>query len=153
MVLLLLAIKTPAQQAEGYFGPYGSINYDSRVPLLIFTNGGGTIFLSYPFHAGGMYRVGREYEAVAIPDRGYVFVGWNIVNVFTSTEYTVDPGGNLNPPMTSTVLSSVPGYYMSPEINLIVEPEDLLIDEPGVMTITEGRGWQANFVKRRGWTH
>ena len=150
MVLLLLAIKVPAQTIVAFPGQYGPIKDGAQAPLLIFTNGGGTIFLSYPFHTGGMYRVGREYEAVAVPDWGYVFTGWNPVNVFTFTEVTLDAQGNANPPVTSMVLSPIPQNYTQPMISLFVEPDEVNYDVPGVDVITLGRGWQANFERRPG---
>ena len=118
----------------------------SYAPLSLTINGAGRIF---PFYDGQMLRVGRNYLMIVVPDRGYVFSGWTKVNVFTFTEFTLDPSGNPNPPIYSTVLSSVPTNIRNPILGFEMEPINVLYDVPGVRIITQSFGWEANFVPRK----
>jgi hypothetical protein len=83
----------------------------------------------------------------AVPADGYVFTGWQEANVFISWQVTVDGNGNANPPVTSTVVSIVLGTASTqPQLNFTLQALDVIYDDPGVSTISEGFGWQADFA-------
>jgi hypothetical protein len=133
----------PAQTNIDHHGFATPMRDAVYAPLLIFTNGPGRI---YPFEKGQILQVGERYQMCAVPDRGCVFTNWMKVNVFTLTTITVDEEGHAKAPVISTVLSPIPEYINTPYLNFIMEPESTLYDNPGVETITESIGWQANFV-------
>jgi hypothetical protein len=157
LALLFLAAKIPAQPASGFPSQGNQPGDDSFAPLLVFTNGGGRIDVYYPYHAGMILRVGQTCEALAVPDQGYVFTGWNPINVFTLTGYETDGQGN-SIPIASTNYSAVNVYHLNPLLKFTVEPEELLFEsmmtnENMIVTnivLTSDLGWQANFVKSNG---
>ena len=146
-VLLSLALQAPAQTSGDNPVSFQDGGEDSYAPLLIFTNGSGRV---YPFRDGQMLQVGRRYIMMAIPDRGYVFANWNPVNVFTFTERVYDQFGNLET-ITNSVVSGIPQFTRAPVLRFTMQPEVVILDDPGIRTITVSRGWQANFVAARRW--
>ena len=114
----------------------------STTPLYLFTTGSGQIS---PFQNGQLLTVGQTYEMQAMPDPGSVFSSWQPINIFTFTEFTVDPEGNPNPPVTSTVLSPGSVYGEQPVLDFTMQPLTVILDTPA-RTVTEGVGWQVNFV-------
>jgi hypothetical protein len=128
------AIMCLAQQAKAQ----GTMSY---APLLLFINGAGGVS---PVVNGEMLEVGQSYTMTATPDSGFSFSSWQPVNVFTLTSYIVDIGGGVSTNMSVTA-SPVPEYINTPSLSFTMQPEDLIYNNPGVSTITEGRGWQANF--------
>ncbi len=111
-------------------------------PLLVFTNGSGSVS---PLQYGQLLEVGQTYSMQGIPGDGYVFSSWQPVNVFTFTEVTFDGSGEPLPPTTNTVLSPVWSYTYSSTLDFTMQPVVVIYDYPGVRTITQGFGWQANF--------
>lgn len=134
ITLMALTLRTPAQTASA--------------PLQLFINGSGRVF---PFHDGQKLEVGRDYTLTAIPDWGYAFTNWQPVNVFTIVQTTVDQYGAPLETVTNTVLSPVPNYSSDPRLRFTIQPIYVLYDNPGVMTLTESEGWQANFVPATIW--
>ena len=114
----------------------------STTPLYLFTTGSGQIS---PFVNGELLTVGQTYEMQAMPDPGSVFSGWQPINIFTFTEFTVDPEGNPLPPITSTVLSPEPVSSEDSVLDFTMQPLMVISDTPARM-VTESFGWQANFV-------
>lgn len=117
----------------------------SQAPLVLFINGPGRVLR---FHDGQMLEVGLEYRAQAIPDRGAVFIGWNRVNVFTDTEVVYDSSNNPTGNRTIVTSAPVPISIRSPDLRFAVQPATVLLDIPGVRSLTQTTGWQANFVRR-----
>lgn len=145
LLAFLLAAQTLRAQLSGDL-PVSAIRNStvSYAPLLLSINGGGVIF---PFHDGEMLAVGGDYLMLAIPERGYVFAGWQPADVFIFNQSTTDGSGNPLPPTVSTVWSPVPDNHRSALLAFTFNPsETVLLDVPGVETITQSRGWVANFV-------
>ena len=113
----------------------------TNVPLSLFINGGGSVS---PLTNGELLEVGQSYNMVATPDAGYAFSNWQPVNVFTFTNFVTDTNGN-TVPVVSTTASPMPPYTNQASLHFIMQPVVLIYDNPGVGTITEGSGWQANF--------
>lgn len=111
-------------------------------PLYLFTNGGGSMT---PLQNGQLLQVGQTYDMTAIPDSGFAFSSWQPVNVFTFTEFIINPSGDTNF-VVSVTASPVPEYTSQPMLEFTMQPVAVIYDNPGVRTITEGTGWQANFV-------
>jgi hypothetical protein len=74
-----------------------------------------------------------------------VFTNWTRADVFTFYEVSTDPSGH-SVTNTSTVVSLVPSFARNPMLQFTMQPEYVLVDIPGVRTITRSSGWQANFV-------
>jgi len=129
----------PAQlERNGPSGPR-AVSYS---PLFLLTNGMGRIV---PFQNGELLENGHRCVMAAIPEHGYVFAGWQPVNVFSFTEYTQDGSGNWVE-NTSRVLEPIPQYTSEPALRFIMQPEQVLFNLPNVRMITLDFGWQANFV-------
>ena len=110
-------------------------------PLHLFINGLGGVS---PLLDGEMLEVGQSYDMTAIPDSGFAFSSWQPVNVFTFTSYIVDPGGTVSTNI-SVVSSPVAQFTYTSSLSFTMQPENLIYDNAGVQTITEGSGWQVNF--------
>ena len=110
-------------------------------PLSLFINGGGSVS---PLTNGELLEVGQTYNMVAIPDAGFAFNSWQPVNVFTFITLVTDTNGKTNT-VVSVVASPVPTYTKQPSLDFIMQPVVVIDDSPGVRTITESSGWQANF--------
>lgn len=153
LALMSLTLQMPAQTtSDGHNSGFQS-DAVSRAPLLLFTNGQGQVFplrngQIFRLHNGQMLEVGGNYVLEAVPDRGFAFTNWNPVRVFTFTEVILDESGNANT-ITNMVVSPVPNYTRNPVLRFTMQPVEVLYDVPGVGTITEGEGWQANFVPAR----
>ena len=113
----------------------------SYAPLHLFINGSGGVS---PLLDGELLEVGQSYDMTAIPDSGFAFSSWQPVNVFTFTSYIVDAGGPVSTNI-SVVSSPVAQITYTSSLSFAMQPENLIYDNPGVTTITEGSGWQANF--------
>lgn len=113
----------------------------STAPLFLFISGGGSVS---PLTNSEMLVVDETYNMIATPGAGFTFNGWQPVNVFTFTSYTIDASGNTNA-VVSIVRSPGPTYTNQPSLNFVMQPEVVLQDNPGVSTITKSSGWQANF--------
>jgi hypothetical protein len=143
ITLMSLALQISGQIVDDKHGPDCGNRDVTNAPLELIIVGSGQVF---PFHDGQMLEVGRRYSMIAIPDRGYAFTNWQPVNVFNFTEITIDPQGNTNPPIISTVVSPVPEFTSDPRLSFTMQPVEVIFDVPGVRTITMSKGWQANFV-------
>ena len=115
----------------------------NTAPLYLFTTGSGEIT---SLQNGQMLNVGQNYEMTALPDAGSIFSSWQPVNVFTFEQFTVDANGNPLPPIISMTDTPVPNYTYQPVLDFTMQPEMVLLNNPGVETITQSSGWQANFV-------
>jgi hypothetical protein len=80
----------------------------------------------------------------ATPDTGFVFSSWQPANVFTSITYVIDGNGD-TVPISSIYTSLVPTFTAQPVLDFTMQPVAVIYDNPGVSTITESSGWQANF--------
>lgn len=117
---------------------------DTKSPLLLYISGSGKIV---PFHDGQMLDDGRDYVMTAIPDRGYVFTNWQQVYVFTQTQYYPSNGVIIG--TSETIVSPRPPLPGKNRVlHFTMEPEEFLIDEPGINVLSLSEGWQANFVPR-----
>jgi hypothetical protein len=143
MAIMFFALQMPAQTAADRLGLDSGSGDVTTAPLQLFINGSGQV---YHLHDGQMLEVGQRYLMEAVPDCGFTFTNWNLVNVFTFTDFTLDANGNPNPPVISTVLSPVPEFTSDPRLRFTMAPVTVLYDVPGVRTITMTEGWQANFV-------
>jgi hypothetical protein len=131
LVTLIAASSPPQTYAQG-----------TMATLSLFINGGGSVS---PLTNGELLEVGQDYNVVAIPDAGFTFSSWQPVNVFTFTRFVIDTNGMTNP-VVSVVASPVAAYTNQPSLDFIMQPVVVIYDSPGVMTITESSGWQANFA-------
>jgi hypothetical protein len=143
LLVLMVALRLSAQTADGLQTSIVQSRNIPYEPAALFTDGPGQI---WPIRSGEMVPVGETYLVVPIPANGYKFESWQLVNVFTFTDYTVDAQGHLNPPITSIVISSVPKYRYGPLLLYDALPETTLYDVPGVETIVVTQGWMANFA-------
>jgi hypothetical protein len=113
-------------------------------PLYLFTSGAGSIT---PFQNGDLLQVGQSNNMTAIPDSGYTFSSWQLVNVFIIAQTNFDSGGNpILPPITSIDASPVPQFTYQPELGFIMQPLMMIITNGSNPNIAEIVGWQANFV-------
>jgi hypothetical protein len=152
-VLLFVLLAGPCLQAQLAIDapdPFFRDNRDNHdgasAPLSLTINGQGRVL---PFEDGEQLPIGWSFVMTAIPDHGYVFTGWQKVNVTTITQFTVDLEGDPNPPVISTVVSPVPGFIRQPTLRFQVQTPTVITDSPEPITITESIGWQANFVSIR----
>jgi hypothetical protein len=128
--------------ALGTFCSASSSNAQGPVyaPLSLFTTGDGMIT---PFTDGQMLEVGQDYTMEAVPSLGFAFSSWQPVNIITFTEIFFD---GVNPiTHTSVLLQPDPVTSEEPVLDFTMQPLNVLVDT-GTRTVTEGTGWQANFV-------
>jgi hypothetical protein len=112
-------------------------------PLFLYTNGAGSIT---PLQDGQLLEVGLSYDMTAIPDSGSVFSSWQPVNVFTQTTFVIDENGITNS-LVSVTAAPVSSYTTQPLLEFTMQPTTVILNNPGVSTITENSGWQANFAQ------
>ena len=134
IAMVAVAIVCFARQSNGQ----GTFSY---APLHLFINGSGGVS---PLLDGEMLEVGQSYDMTAIPDSGFAFSSWQPVNVFTFTSYVVDAGGTVSTNI-SVLSSPVAQFTYTSSLSFTMQSENLIYDNPGVNTITEGSGWQVNF--------
>jgi hypothetical protein len=113
----------------------------SNAPLPLFINGGGSVS---PLTNGEWLVVGQTYHLQAAPDPGFIFSGWQRVNVFTTSTFVVETNGNTNT-VISVVASPAPTYTNQLTLDFVMQPVVLIVDT-GLITITQSSGWQANFA-------
>jgi hypothetical protein len=130
LLSLITAIDLPSGYAQG-----------TLAPLPLYINGGGTVS---PYTNGELLEVGATYNIKARAAPGFAFSGWQPVNVFTFTTFTIDLQGNTNM-VVSVVPSLLPTYTNQPSLDFVMQPVVVIFDSPGVRTITRSSGWQANF--------
>ena len=118
-----------------------SYGQGSLAPLYLFTTGSGSIT---PLQDEQLLEIGQSYDMAAIPDSGFVFSNWQPANVFVFAEVVMDSSGNLST-NTSIVPSIIPDFTETPSLTFTMQPAQVIFDDPGVLTITQSRGWQANF--------
>jgi hypothetical protein len=139
----------------------------SVAPLYVFTNGPGRIYAferldGNPFYlvqAGETLPVGNRVVLYAVPNPGYQFKNWNLVNVFTLTSTIVnDLDGTVITNNSSINVSKLPTTFRWPEMVTEVQPPIVLFTtyttnlDSSIVTnnvLTAFGGWQANFVSRR----
>jgi hypothetical protein len=126
-----------------FFARPGHAQDSTNATLYLFTTGSGEISL---YQNGQSLVVGQDYEMTAIPDPGFVFGSWQQMDVFIFSEITIDAEGNPNPPVVSIVGSPTGEYTYQPVLDFTMQPESVIFSNPGVETITQGSGWQANFT-------
>lgn len=124
------------------FAGAGRAQDTNTVALFLFTTGSGEI---NPYLGGQMLNVGQDYEMTAVPDPGFVFGSWQEINVFLFELITLDAQGN-PAVITSSVYSPGPIYSDQPVLDFTMQPAVLVFDVPGVRSVTEYDGWQANFT-------
>lgn len=147
LALAAFALSSEAQSLGSQDNPRLLSSSGSQAPLMLFINGPGRVL---PFHDGQMLEVGPEYRMQAIPDRGAVFAGWNVVQVFTDNEVIYDSSNNAttNKSIVTVLQEPISIRTRGPILRFTVQPATLLLDIPGVRTLTQTIGWQANFVRR-----
>ncbi|MEI7938708.1 MAG: hypothetical protein WCK27_18650 [Verrucomicrobiota bacterium] len=117
------------------------IHAQDRAPLYLSITGAGSIS---PLTNGQSLAVGQGYNMVASPGAGFAFSSWQPVNVFTMTTFLVDTNGNTNT-LVSVLGSPVPTFINQPSLDFVMQPVVVVVNNPGVSTLTRGSGWQANF--------
>lgn len=117
------------------------IHAQDTAPLYLSIVGEGSVS---PLTNGQALAVGQLYNMIASPGAGFAFSSWQPVNVFTMTTFVVDTNGNTNT-VVSVVGSPVPTFINQPSLDFVMQPVVVVVDNPGVLTITRGSGWQANF--------
>jgi hypothetical protein len=142
LVITMAGLRLPAQVTDDIQDAAVRDTNVAYAPLLLFTNGGGKIILH---RDGQMLRVGQRYAIAAIPDRGFAFTNWSRVNEFCFTIVNYDTSGAAIT-NASTVLSEAPDSHRGAILIFTMEPVEVVADVPGVLTITESSGYQANFV-------
>ncbi len=93
-VLLIVLLAGPSLQAQlaldapdPFFRDNRDNHHGASAPLSLIISGQGIVF---PFEDGEQLPIGWSFVMTAIPDHGYVFTGWQKVNVTTITQFTVD---------------------------------------------------------------
>jgi hypothetical protein len=109
-------------------------------PLSLFTTGEGSIS---PFTDGQMLEVGQDYTMEADPSPGFAFSSWQPIDVLTFTEIFFD--GVTPVTHVAVLLQPDPVSSEDPVLDFTMQPLTVVLDTPA-RTITEGVGWQANFV-------
>lgn len=141
-VLLVTVCFLLRSDAQGTTGGIGNDDVTNE-PLSLFISGAGGVT---PLQDGESLVVGQTYDLTAVPDSGSQFISWNPVNVFVFSQITVNADGSVNPPVISEVLSPGPEYSTQPMLEFVMQPTQVIFNNPGVETITESEGWQANFA-------
>ena len=137
MLILLVTLATVCFTRE-------SRAQGTLAPLYLFTSGAGSIT---PFQNGDLLQVGQSNNMTAIPDSGYAFSSWQLVNVFIITQTNFDSGHNpILPLSTSVDPSPVPQFTYQPELGFIMQPLRMITSNGSNPNISEIVGWQANFV-------
>lgn len=144
--LLLALALLPVEASDETFGAITRTSGVTYAPLFLLIQGNGRVL---PFENGQMLPVGRDFELSAFPDRGYEFAYWSPVDVFTDTEVIYDSNGVPLPPRISVTISPIPKQIPRPSLRFTMQPVEVIVDIPGVRTLTRGEGWQATFVQRR----
>jgi hypothetical protein len=124
--------------------PHNGEAQGTLTPLDLFTVGNGSIT---PFQNGQLLEVGQNYEMTAIPDPGFDFSSWQPVEVFTYTAFQLDYiNGNVITNTISNVFDvAAPTYTTQPVLDFTMQAVTNINDNPGISTLTESSGWQANF--------
>lgn len=134
----------PVEASDGTVDLIGETRRITYAPLFLSIQGNGRVV---PFKNGQMLAVGHEYEMTAVPNRGYQFAYWSPVSVFTDSE-VIFGGDNLPVETNNTVTASViPRQIQSRSLQFPMQPAQVLVDIPGVRTLTQSVGWQATFIK------
>src|SRR5581483_453958 len=120
----------------------GGYAQGTLAPLFLFTNGSGSIT---PFQSGQLLQAGQTYQMTAVPQAGDSFESWEPVNVFIFTQILMDSSGNVSTD-TSQVVSLLNSFFSIPTLNFTMMPPQVIQDLPGVRSIVENSGWQANFT-------
>jgi len=137
MLILLVTLATVCFARE-------SRAQGTLAPLYLFTSGAGSIT---PFQNGDLLQVGQSNNMTAIPDSGYTFSSWQLVNVFIFSQTNYDGSGNpILPPLVSVVPSLVPQYTYQPVLGFTMQPLTMITPDGQNPNIAEIVGWQANFV-------
>ncbi len=89
---------------------------------------------------------GRIVEVAALPDAGFIFGSWQQVNIFTFEQITIDANGNPNPPLSPRSRHRFRRPSSNPSSISPMQPEMVLLNNPGVRNVTQSSGWQANFT-------
>ena len=131
-VLLALAVMSLALSTEA----------QTNTPLYLFINGSGSVS---PYQNGDLLEVGQTYDMTATPDDGYIFTGWQQVDVFSDTEYTFDGSGGLKSNTSTIVAPSSPVYTNAPDLTFTMQPVIYLFNVPEVRMLSQTYGWQADF--------
>lgn len=124
----------------------GQSNRIVSVPLFLLIQGNGRVV---PFTNGQILPAGRECEMNAFPARGYEFAYWSPVDVFTDTEVIYDTNNNPLPPLVSVAISPNPEQIQHRSLKFKTQPAQVIVDIPGIRTLTVSTGWQATFVKKQ----
>ena len=117
------------------------IHAQDTAPLYLSITGAGSIS---PLTNGQSLAVGQGYNMVASPGAGFAFSSWQPVNVFTMTAFLVDTNGSTNA-VVSVVGSPVPTFINQPSLDFVMQPVVVVVDNPWLLKITRGSGWQVNF--------
>ena len=143
-IILVLEL-LPVGASDGTFVT-GQANPTTYAPLILLTQGDGWVVR---FENGQMLPVGREFRMSGVPKPGYEFAYWSPVSVFTDSEiiYSADDV----PIETNNIvtISVSQQQIQSRSLEFTVQPAEVIVDIPGVRTLTRSAGWQATFVRRR----
>jgi hypothetical protein len=116
-------------------------------PLLLYTNGSGTIS---PYQNGQMLEVGKRYILTACPNRDCAFRSWQMVNTFIDVKTVNYPSG-LTVITTNMTIIGTTRYYYDARLNFMAESPSVQIldDHPGNSRVTWFIGWRANFTSKQ----
>lgn len=115
---------------------------DTYAPLFLYTNGDGCVT---SLTNGQSLVVGQNYEMTATPATGYVFSGWQVINVFVIDETIPVQGSDGFTNEESMVKSPIAGIYTNDvTLQFTMQPENVLDSNSNLM-ITQSAGWAANF--------
>jgi hypothetical protein len=116
---------------------------DTYAPLFLYTNGAGCLT---SLTNGQTLEVGQNYEMTASPATGYVFSGWQVMNVYVLDEVVPIQGSGLFSTNESIIRSPVDGIYTNGvTLQFTMQPENVLLSTTN-RTLTQSMGWAANFV-------
>lgn len=150
LAVILLVPLLRAQLARDFPGAAGKTTGVSFAPLYVFTNGPGKIYI-YPFmrlhpdfQNGQMVPVNAPFVLTAIRAQGYEFAGWSPVDVFTTSELFTNADGSVSV-ITQVLPEAGPPIRHGPVLDARVTSWTNVVQTP-LVTISTGRGWQANFA-------
>jgi hypothetical protein len=135
----------PVNASDGTFNLIGRTR-ETYAPLFLSIQGNGRVI---PFKNGQILTVGHNYEMTGVPNLGYEFAYWSPVSVFTDSEVIYNANDVPVETNNTLTISVVPQEIQHRSLEFTMQPVQVLLDIPGVRSLTLRRGWQATFVKRR----
>jgi len=129
------------------YSPVSTVTFDyvPSAPLVVQVAGEGTVSPDYnkvELALGGNYHM----TATAQRGSGFVFTNWTVLNIFTAVESALNEFGQPEIVGTNTIISPGAVATNGPTLSFTMTAPVTLISVPGIETISESTGYQANFL-------